>query len=50
MLKALTTRRMAVATLVVVLVVAAHVRKSFEQANPDCPQLLSFWKTEKEEA
>jgi hypothetical protein len=38
----LTARRMAAATLVVAVVVALHVRKMYEQSNPDAYQLLNM--------
>lgn len=36
-----TTRKMVAATLVVAVVVALHVRKMYEQSNPEAYQLLN---------
>jgi len=44
----LTEKRFQVTTLVLLVVIAVHVRKVYEVQNPQCPQLLSWFGIPKE--
>jgi hypothetical protein len=43
-------KKFQVATIVLLAVLVLHVRKMYEQQNPQCPQLMSWFGKEKDSA